>query len=128
MRTHANNRISKSRQVIYSFAIEKNMQTHMRYLLWECSPTSETRGKKTEQPKYCKNWSVRKTTRPMRTGRTLRHKMQMCCPYCGNRPRKDEASVWVYENRDAAYAECERRNASHAFLKPNTTVVIGDDE
>ena len=64
----------------------------------------------------------------MRTGRDGRHKMQMICPHCNNRPRKDEATVWVYETREAANAECERRNASHAVLRPNTTVIIGGEE
>ena len=64
----------------------------------------------------------------MRTGRNGRHKMQMICPDCNNRPRKDEASVWVYANRESANAECERRNASNGVLRPNTTVVIGGEE
>jgi hypothetical protein len=52
----------------------------------------------------------------------------MICRHCGNRPRKDEATVWVYDTRQAAEAECERLNASHAVLKPNTTVIIGGEE
>jgi len=98
-----------------------------RFLLWQCSPTTETRGNK-KQEVYCMNWSVRKTQRAMRTGRDLRHKMQMICPHCNNRPRKDEGSVWVYANREDADAECALRNTSSEPLMPNTTVVIGDDE
>ena len=108
----------------------QSMQQHTetRFLLWQCTPTTETRGKKIEQPKYCMNWHVRRSNRPMRIGEKVRAKMQMICPSCGNRPRKDEATVWVYDTREAANAECERRNASHAVLKPNTTLVIGDAE
>jgi len=54
--------------------------------------------------------------------------MQMDCPNCPNRPRKDEATVWVYERREAAQSECDRRNSLSEPLMPNSTVMIGDDE
>ena len=64
----------------------------------------------------------------MRTGRDLRHKMQMICSHCTNRPRKDEATVWVYATREDAEAECERRNTRSEPLTPNRTVIIGGEE
>ena len=82
-----------------------NGYSEHRFILWQCSPTTETRGKK-KQEVYCENWSVRRTQRAMRTT----HKMQMICSHCTNRPRKDEATVWVYATREDAEAECERRN------------------
>ena len=85
-------------------------EQNRRFLLWQCTPTAELRGKK-EQEAFCMKWQVRRSARPMRMGANENHKMQMKCIYCDNRPRKDEGSVWVYESRETAEAECARRNS-----------------
>ena len=100
-----------------------NGYSEHRFVLWQCSPTTETRGKKKEES-GCMNWSVRKTKKAMRSNL----KMQMICVNCTNRPRKDEATVWVYGTREDANAECERRNTLSEPLSPNLTVIIGGED
>ena len=77
-----------------------------KYLLFQCAPSSETRGRRPTHDNGCKMWGVRMTTVPT-------FDIQTQCKWCGNRGRKhadhfDAADV--FSKRTDAEVEMYRRN------------------
>jgi len=86
-----------------------------KYLLYQCVPSSETRGRRPTHNNGCFKWAVRMTKDP-------NFNIQTKCKWCGNRGRKNAGTVEVFETRQEAEFEMYRRNASLQFS--NTTEVI----
>jgi hypothetical protein len=78
-------------------------QAQRRVFLWECSPSSETRGRRKEHSNGCNWWNISSTVKnfPIQTSG---------CEKCRNRPRKDKGAVWIQPNLNDAIREQEYRN------------------
>ena len=98
------------------------VETEPRWLLWQCTPSTELRGSKKNEA-HCLLWWVRRSAKPLRKG-LKGPKMQFKCTACGNRPRKSEEALWVYENKQDALIEMDRRNRRHHLYRSNSTEVI----
>jgi len=87
----------------------------MKYLLFQCVPSSETRGRRPSHNNGCLKWGVRMTKNT-----TL--EIQTKCKWCGNRGRKNAGTVQEYPSRQEAELEMYKRNSTLQFS--NTTEVI----
>lgn len=98
------------------------MSNGRRFLLWQCTPSTEIRGSKKNEA-HCLLWSIRRSSAPLRKG-LKGPKMQFKCAACGNRPRKSEEGLWAFDNKQDAQQEMNRRNAGHYLYRPNTIEVV----
>jgi len=87
----------------------------MKYLLFQCVPSSETRGRRPSHNNGCLKWGVRMT-------KNASLEIQTKCKWCGNRGRKNAGTVQEYPSRQEAELEMYKRNSTLQFS--NTTEVI----
>ena len=74
------------------------------YYIFQCSESSETRGRKYEGG--CDKWNIRSSKIPL----TGTGQMQGNCKHCTRRPRINPRAVKVFFDRDTAQIECNARN------------------
>ena len=79
--------------------------TTKKYLLFQCVPSSETRGRRETHGNGCLKWGVRMTQRESLD-------VQTKCKWCGNRGRKNAGTVTVFENQKDAELKMHRKNAN----------------
>ena len=77
------------------------------YVVWQCSPSSDTRGKKTNY-RFCNKWFVRRT-QSFTNGKNP-NSIQMSCPECSNRPRKNRRNILLFNNKQQAIEMCNLKN------------------
>jgi hypothetical protein len=82
------------------------METPRKYLIYQCAPSSETRGWRPTHEGGCMKWSVRSTKMPI-IGKL---RLQAKCRHCGRRPRLDPARIDVFHVKDEALSEASMRN------------------
>lgn len=95
--------------------VKERSATRKKYLLFQCVPSSETRGRRETHDNGCLKWGVRMTQRESLD-------VQTKCKWCGNRGRKNAGTVTVFENQKDAELEMYKRNSTLRFS--NTTEVI----
>ena len=78
--------------------------TEKKYLLFQCVPSTETRGRRPTHSNGCFKWGVRMT-------KDSNLEIQTKCRWCGNRGRKNEGTVKVYHERNEAELEMYKRNS-----------------
>ena len=78
-----------------------------RYIVWQCSKSSEVRGKKINY-RFCNKWFMRKT-QAFTNGRNPKN-IQMSCPECSNRPRKNRENILLFNNERQAIEMCKIKN------------------
>ena len=84
-----------------------NNLTERVYLLYQCAPSTELRGRRKEHDRGCFLWAVRSTKKPP-TGKC---EMQAApCKRCKNRPRIAPAQITTFYDRISAQGEMDRRN------------------
>jgi len=95
--------------------VKERCATQKKYVLFQCVPSSETRGRRETHGNGCFRWSVRMT-------KSDSLEIQTKCKWCGNRGRKNAGTVTVFESRQGAEFEMYKRNSYQQFS--NTTEVI----
>ena len=88
------------------------------WMAYECCPSTETRGKN-KTTSNCYKWSLRRTKKTINEieNRKGGH-IQMDCPNCVARPRKNCAAIWFFDNEITALQFVKRMNEesfSNAF-------------
>jgi len=80
------------------------------YTPYQCSESTELRGSAKGNP--CEIWSVRTfrnhSVNSLKEAR--KGSIQMKCPLCGNRPRKDGGELKVFVSRETAEAYARKKN------------------
>ena len=75
-----------------------------KYLLFQCVPSTETRGRRPAHNNGCFKWGVRMT-------KDSSLDIQTKCKWCGNRGRKNAGTVKEYSDRRDAEFEMYKRNS-----------------
>ena len=84
-----------------------------KYLLFQCHPSSETRGRRPSHNNGCFKWGVRMT-------KASSLEIQTRCRWCDNRGRKNEGTVEVFHKRRDAEMEMYKRNSLQDFYGNST--------
>jgi len=81
------------------------------WLIFQCAPSSETRGFRPSHDGGCMKWNTRSTKRPP-TGKV---QMQANCKYCHRRPRISPKQISLFYVKNEAESECQLRNAQQDY-------------
>lgn len=87
--------------------IDYNREGRRVYLVYQCAPSSEVRGRRNGHDGGCYLFSVKKTT--LNTD-TWERTVQANCPYCGRRPRLHKGTVWRFDDKLMALEYAKQRN------------------
>jgi len=106
-------RIVRSMTVI---VVENDRKYDRKWWVYQCAPSSETRGRRESHGNGCMRWNVRacRVSPPIQTK----------CRHCGNRGRKNAGQlVGPYPTRQDALNEVYRREYAISYTSNETEVI-----